>query len=162
MRQIPFILSFCLTLAATTGCAQKAQDGQEESTVASGQTQASAQPGVQSTYITQQELRTKLFDYTNKEFQFLGERPAVLDIYAVWCGPCKQLAPILDELATEFAGQVDFYKLDAEKETEAAAAIGVQAYPTLLLMAPGKEPVPQIGALPKDELKRLIQEKLLQ
>lgn len=163
MKQSTFFLSLCLLLAAATGCTGKTDASQAESTPAPAQEQAAPQAnGVQSTYITQQDLRTQLFDYTAKDFKFLGKKPCVVDIYATWCGPCKQLAPVLDELASELAGKVEFYKFDGEKETEAASAIGVKAYPTLLLMAPGKEPVMQVGSLPKDVLKQLITEKLLQ
>ncbi|MGI6218509.1 MAG: thioredoxin domain-containing protein [Bacteroidaceae bacterium] len=163
MRQTFFLVSLCLALTVAAGCSNKSSNGQPAAAADSAQAQAPAQQkSIQSTYITQEELRTKLFDYTAKEFSFLGERPCVLDIYATWCGPCKQLAPVLDELATELAGQVDFYKLDGEKEADAASAIGVRAYPTLLLMAPGKKPILQVGSLPKDVLRQLIQKELLQ
>ena len=163
MKRTTLLLSLCLGLLAATGCTKKTDAAQADAAPAAKESPASAsQPAAQSVYITQQDLRARLFDYTAPEYRYLASRPCVIDIYATWCGPCKQLAPVLDELASEFAGQVDFYKFDGEKETEAASAIGVRAYPTLLLLAPGKEPVLQVGALPKDMLKQLITEKLMQ
>lgn len=68
----------------------------------------------------------------------MGSRPAIVDFYATWCGPCRTLAPILEELSEEYAGEVDIYKVDIDREQELAAAFGVRSVPTLLFTPPGE------------------------
>ena len=97
----------------------------------------------------------------NGELKFLGKKPVLIDFYATWCGPCRVLEPILDELYTEYNGEVDIYKVDTEDEMELAAAFGVMSLPTLLFIPIEGKPVISPGAPPKQMLKELIDEKLL-
>lgn len=162
MKRNLFLLSLLAAFVLSACGSQNKQT--EESVAGADSVSASSSDKKLNTavqYIEQDDFRTVLFDYTSDKYVYLGSRPAVVDIYAVWCGPCKKLAPILEELAVEFDGQIDFYKFDAEQETDAAELIGVRAYPTLLLLAPGKEPYVQVGGMPKDELRELIRSKLL-
>ena len=84
-----------------------------------------------------------------------------VDCYAYWCGPCKRLAPILDELAKEYAGEIYIYKVDTEKERELAAVFGIRSIPTLLFCPKGENPQIAQGALPKEQLKEAIDKVLL-
>ena len=96
-----------------------------------------------------------------KEWKFEGSRPAIVDFYATWCGPCKALHPVLEELSKEYSGKVDIYQIDVDKEKELAAAFGIRSIPTLLMIPMKEEPRISQGALPKDQLKKAIDEFLL-
>ncbi|HHU58291.1 MAG TPA: thioredoxin fold domain-containing protein [Bacteroidales bacterium] len=103
----------------------------------------------------------QVFDYRNNtEWAFKGERPAIIDFYADWCGPCKRLAPILVELQKEYGDKIQIYKVDAERNRELAAAFGVTAYPTMLFIPMDGDPAGARGLLPKEELERIIGEFL--
>ena len=97
----------------------------------------------------------------NGELKFLGKKPVLIDFYATWCGPCRALEPILDELSTEYEGEVDIYKVNTEDEQELAGAFGVMSLPTLLFIPTEGKPAMSPGAPPKQMLKELIDEKLL-
>ena len=97
----------------------------------------------------------------NGELKFLGKKPVLIDFYATWCGPCRVLEPILDELYTEYGGKIDIYKVNTEDEMELAGAFGVMSLPTLLFIPIEGKPVISPGAPPKQMLKELIDEKLL-
>lgn len=155
MKRLFVLFSLCGILI--TSC--QAQDKKEEKQTASTVTKDTK---VIPEYLTQEAFRQKVFDYMNtKDFKYLGDKPCVIDIYAVWCGPCKRLAPVLEELAGEYAGKVQFYKVDAEKETQLSSALGIRSYPTLLFITKGKKPIIVEGAYPKEELKQIIQTNLL-
>lgn len=109
--------------------------------------------------LNKESFKEKVFNFeTNKEWKFAGNRPAILDFYADWCGPCKTLAPIFEELSKEYEGEIDFYKVDTEKEQELAAMFGIRSIPTIMFMnTDGKEPQVVQGALPKPQLKEVIE-----
>ncbi|MDH5399635.1 MAG: thioredoxin [Cyclobacteriaceae bacterium] len=112
--------------------------------------------------LTTEEFKTKVFDYTTeKEWNFKGDKPAILDFYADWCGPCKMLSPILEELSGEFGDKVDFYKIDTEAEQELSAAFGIRSIPSILFIPQGEQPMMQPGLLPKHVLEQVIRENLL-
>ena len=113
--------------------------------------------------LNKQEFTTKVADIEKSkgEWKFLGERPALIDFYATWCGPCKMLAPVLDELADEYAGQVDIYKVNVDEEEELAALFGIRSVPSLLFVPMNGTPQMAQGALPKKNLKEAIQNVLL-
>ncbi len=105
---------------------------------------------------------TKIFDYEkNKEWKFQGELPAMIDFWAPWCGPCRMVGPVIDELSKEYAGKVNFYKVNTEEEQELAAAFGIQSIPSLLFIPSDRQPMMAVGALPKDSLKEIIEKELL-
>ena len=101
------------------------------------------------------------FEANPKEWKFEGDKPAIVDFFATWCGPCRGLAPIMDELAGEYSGKIDFYKIDVDKQEELAAAFGVQSIPTLLFIPKNGQPKMMQGALPKNELVNIINKDLL-
>ncbi|MCU4163012.1 thioredoxin [Carboxylicivirga caseinilyticus] len=111
--------------------------------------------------LTNDTFKTKVFNYTeNKEWKFEGEVPCLIDFYADWCGPCKVVAPILEELAAEYDGKLNVYKVDTEAERELAGAFGIQSIPSLLFVPKEGQPQMAMGALPKDTFERAIKEVL--
>lgn len=111
--------------------------------------------------LTKETFLEKVFDYTkNKEWKFEGDKPAIIDFYADWCGPCKMLAPILEQLSEEYKGKIDIYKIDTEAEQELSAAFGIRSIPTMLFCPKDGEPQMANGALPKADLERVIAEVL--
>jgi thioredoxin len=114
------------------------------------------------TYLTTEQFKTRVFDYTkNKQWKYEGETPCIIDFYTTWCGPCKRLSPILEELSEEYCGEIVIYKVDTERERELAAAFGITSIPTLLFCPVEGRPQIAKGLLPKDVLKQAIEEVLL-
>ena len=112
--------------------------------------------------LTTEEFKKNIFDYsTEKEWSYKGKLPAIIDFYADWCGPCKMVAPILEQLSEEYAGQVLFYKVDTEKEDELSGVFGIQSIPTFLFLPVGRDPMMQPGALPKKTFQQIIEKALL-
>ena len=113
-------------------------------------------------YLTNETFKQKVFNYeVNKEWKYAGNKPAIIDFYADWCGPCRQVSPIIEELAKEYNGKIIVYKVDTEKEKLLSQNLGIQSLPTILLIPAQGDPQAIMGALPKDELKKAIQEILL-
>ena len=112
--------------------------------------------------LTTQEFKDLVFDYTkHKEWVFEGNRPAIIDFYADWCGPCKMVAPILEELSVEYEGKLDIYKVDTEAQQELSSVFQIRSIPSMLFIPKDKQPTMQAGALPKHTLKDVIEKELL-
>ena len=118
---------------------------------------------MQTIHLTKSEFLAKVADYETSpnEWKYLGDRPAVIDFYASWCGPCKMIAPILEELAAEYGDSIYVYKINTEEEQELAAAFGIQSIPTLLFVPMEGAPQMAQGAMPKNALKEAIDKVLL-
>lgn len=114
-------------------------------------------------HLTKSEFLAKVANYeTNPtEWKYLGDRPAVIDFYASWCGPCKMIAPILEELAAEYGDSIYIYKINTEEEQELAAAFNIRSIPTLLFIPMEGTPQMAQGAMPKASLKEAIDKVLL-
>ena len=107
--------------------------------------------------LTKETFLEKVFNFEkNKEWKFEGDLPCIIDFYADWCGPCKSLAPILEDLSDEYAGKVNIYKVDTEAEQELAAAFGIRSIPSMLFVPKDGEPQMAQGALPKAQLEQII------
>lgn len=113
--------------------------------------------------MTTQDFKDKVFNYeTEQDWKYLGNLPAIIDFYADWCGSCKMVAPILEELSDEYEGRLLIYKVDTDAEQELSAVFGIQSIPTLLFIGADGEPMMQPGAFPKHIFKKIIEEKMLQ
>ena len=113
--------------------------------------------------LTKADFLTKVMDYeaNPQEWKYLGDKPAIIDFYASWCGPCKMVAPILEELAEEYDGQIYIYKVNTEKEQELAAMFGIRSIPSILFIPMGEQPQMATGAMPKSSFKEAIDKVLL-
>jgi thioredoxin len=112
--------------------------------------------------LTTEQFKEQVFDYTKeKEWKFKGDKPAIIDFYADWCGPCKMVAPILEELSEEYKDKIIIYKVDTEVEQELSAVFQIRSIPSMLFIPIDKEPMMQAGALPKTALKEIIEKELI-
>jgi thioredoxin len=113
-------------------------------------------------HLTKETFLEKVFNYEeNQEWKFEGKLPCIIDFYADWCGPCKMVAPILEELATEYEGKINIYKVNTENEQELAGAFGIRSIPSMLFCPTDAQPQMAVGALPKDSMKAAIADVLL-
>lgn len=113
--------------------------------------------------LTTQDFKDKIFNYeTDNNWKYKGSLPAIIDFYADWCGPCKMVAPVLEELSKEYEGKLVIYKVDTEKELELSAVFGIQSIPTFLFIPLEGQPMMQPGALSKKVFRQVIEERLLE
>lgn len=109
--------------------------------------------------LTTQTFKEKVFNYEqNEEWKFEGDKPAIIDFYADWCGPCKMVGPILEELSKEYDGKIDFYKVDTEEQHELATTFGIRSIPSLLFIPVDEQPQMSMGAMPKEGFKDAIKQ----
>ena len=107
--------------------------------------------------LTKATFLEKVFNFkNNQEWTFEGKVPALIDFYTDWCGPCKMIAPILEELSEAYGDKITIYKIDTEAEQELAAAFAIKSIPSMLFCPMDKPPQMANGALPKAELERII------
>jgi thioredoxin len=112
-------------------------------------------------HLTKESFLEKIHDYNNnKEWVYLGKLPCVIDFYADWCGPCRMLAPLFEELAEEYKGKVNFYKVNTEEQQDISASFNIRSIPTLLFCPMEGKPQIALGALSKDALKKTIKDTL--
>jgi thioredoxin 1 len=113
-------------------------------------------------HLTTSEFKELVFNYeVDKEWKYRGNLPAIIDFYADWCGPCKTVAPILEELAEENTGKIIVYKVNTEDERELAAVFGISSIPTILFVPMEGQPQGALGAMPKQKFENIINEVLL-
>lgn len=113
-------------------------------------------------HLTNEQFKKLVFNYeTNKEWKYLGNKPAIIDFYADWCGPCRIMAPRLEEISKEYAGKLIVYKVDTDKEQLLSANLGIQSLPTLVFIPQNGKPQASMGVIPKESLVKAIHEILL-
>ncbi len=111
--------------------------------------------------LSKETFLKKVFNFEeNKDWKFEGDLPCIIDFYADWCGPCKTVAPILEELSDEYEGKINIYKVDTEAEQELAAAFGIRSIPSMLFCPKDEQPQMAQGALPKHNLEQVIKDVL--
>ncbi|MDD2525439.1 MAG: thioredoxin [Bacteroidales bacterium] len=146
MKKLIFMVLLLAGGLVTYACAQKGNDSNNKKTVNK----------MKTIELTKADFYKKVANLEAKEWKYLGDKPAVIDFYATWCGPCKAVAPILEELAGEYEGKVIIYKVDVDKEPALAAAFGIQSIPTMLFIPVTGKPQMSKGAMPKAGLKQAI------
>ena len=150
-----FTIGLIFAMAAHSCVASGAENNKVENT------EVSSKLAVK--HLTKAEFLEKVYNYEKNpdKWVYEGDTPAIVDFYATWCGPCKTLSPILDQLVKEYDGKIIIYKIDTDKERELAAAFGIRSIPSLLFIPESGQPQMAQGALPKQELKKVIDEFLL-
>lgn len=126
------------------------------------ETAAMEKPTTRVVHITKADFLKKVYDFEKNpdEWKYLGSQPAIVDFYADWCGPCRQLSPVLDELAKEYSGRLTIYKVNVDNERGLATFFGIRSIPTLLFIPMKGKPQRSLGALSKTELKGIIKDVL--
>ena len=137
--------------------------GQAKNNEAASNTETTGKETAAPVHLNKADFLKKVYNYeaSPNEWKYLGNKPAIIDFYADWCGPCNMIAPSLEQLAKEYAGQINIYKVDVDKETELAQAFGIQGIPALLYIPMEGKPQMLQGAMPKDQLKEKIESILL-
>lgn len=156
-----FVALFATTLISCVGGVSSDTDARDREAVSVDATETNGK--VKIVHLTLDEFRKKVanIDRNSTEWKYLGDKPAIVDFYADWCGPCKMIAPILEELANEYADEIYIYKVDTDKEQVLASLFGIRSIPALLFVPMEGDPQMANGALPKDKLKQGIEEILL-
>ena len=160
-------LKSVLVLGALTTIALTACSGQQkDKATASNQVETLKKKEtkkMKTIELTKEAFKDKVMDYevNPKEWKFKGDKPAIIDFYATWCGPCKQTAPIVEELANEYDGKIDVYKVDVDQQEELAALFGVQSIPTILFIPQKGDPQKSVGAIGKGQFEEVIKNVLL-
>lgn len=114
-------------------------------------------------HLNEKDFSEKVADLEtiSTQWEYKGDKPALIDFFATWCGPCKALSPILDELAEEYKDRVHIYKIDVDREEKLSEMFEIRTVPTLLFTPVHGDPQMISGVLPKHELKKKIEEFLL-
>lgn len=153
-----FLISIAMTVAGLTSCSGNSQQAKSVVKKQVLTQQNAKKMNVQE--LTAETFKQKVMNYDMhpNEWIFEGSRPAIIDFYATWCGPCKQTAPIVEKLAEDYAGRIDVYKVDVDQQQELAAFFGVQSIPTILFIP--KEGTPQrvSGAMPRSGFDEAIKQ----
>ena len=111
--------------------------------------------------LTDEEFKKEIWNYTdNKDWKFLGDKPAIIDLYATWCPPCKKLAPILEQVQKEYGEKIQIYKVDVDKEKAISQLFNVKSIPVMVFIPRDGKPFTVVGLRPQNQIEQIIQEKL--
>ena len=157
-----FVLLVSFVLVSCNANGQGEQVNKKE-TIKESNTNLKTKSKMKTIHLTKEEFLTKVanFETSPNEWKYLGDKPAIIDFYAEWCGPCKSIAPVLEELAAEYEGEIYIYKIDTEAEQELASAFGIRSIPSLLFVPMDEAPQMAQGAMPKSAFKEAIESVLL-
>ena len=148
------LMSLAMALALTVNAAH-----------AAGPRQQSKTKKIMVQELTLDQFQQRIYNLSDanaaSELKYLGEKPAIVDFYASWCGPCRMVAPILEELAAEYEGRIVVYKVNTEKEPDLAAAFGIRSIPSILFIPKSGKPQMLQGAMPNDAFRKAIEQYLL-
>ena len=161
MRKIKNITLLSVACALLS-CPLSANNDMPEESRGAEATERTATDGT-VVHITKADFLTKIFNYEKNPPQWVyeGDKPCIVDFYADWCGPCRAVSPILEELAKQYKGEIIIYKINVDKEKELAGVFGVRSIPTILFVPKEGKPMLAQGALPKEEFVKQIDSFLL-
>ncbi|NDV60176.1 thioredoxin [Bacteroides sp. 519] len=161
MKKITLVLVSIMIVG--TSCANNKVKDNEKSEKTEMSQQQKKDNKMKTIHLTKADFLAKVANYEEspESWKYLGDKPAIIDFYADWCGPCKTIAPILEELAEEYDGQIYIYKINVDKEKELASAFGIRSIPTLLFVPMKDKPQMANGAMPKATFVQAINDILL-
>jgi thioredoxin len=157
-KSVIVLLSALITLGS---CSAQSSKKPDEKSPVSNTTNNAKNMG--TIHLTKQTFLEKVVNYETSpnDWKYLGDKPCIIDFYADWCGPCKAVAPILEELAKTYGDQIYIYKIDTDKEQELAGVFGIRSIPSILFVPMDGKPQMSMGALPKQQLVEAIETILL-
>lgn len=164
MMRTNFLIATVALVFMLVSCSNNGQKtGSNSDETDQTETENSMTTSKKTIQLTRADFLTKVanFEENPDTWVYLGDKPCIIDFYADWCGPCKMVAPILEELANEYDGEIYIYKVDTEAEQQLATEFGIRSIPSLLFVPMGEDPQMAQGALPKDAFKQAIEEVLL-
>jgi len=156
MKKLIFTIAAIFIITISDGYGQTKNSNNNKTTLKKEKVMTTIQ-------LTKDEFLKKVMNYeeNDKVWKYLGNKPAIVDFYADWCGPCKAVAPILEKLAGEYKDEIYVYKVNTENEQELAAAFGIRSIPSILFIPMKGDPHMIQGALPESSLKKTIEDVLL-
>ena len=152
MRKLVFAV---LAIVATMSCANAGNRSSSADQKKSEDNKANV------VVLSESEYKSKVEDFSTEEWKFIGKKPVVVDFYADWCPPCRKLAPVMEEVAAEFKGKVEFYKINVDNAKAVAAAYGISSIPTVLFIPVDGEPVRTLGFMSKEDFAAKVKENCL-
>ena len=164
MKKLLLTSIVALAFLTSCGCSHK-EEKSDDKTEAKTEVTASESVDNGKSYIktlTYSDFIKKIWDFEAdpKDFIFKGSKPCVIDFYATWCGPCKKVAPIMEKLAKEYDGKVDFYKVDTDQDPKLAMVLQIKNIPTIFFMKAGMQPEKTVGAYDEDHYRKIIDKML--
>lgn len=162
MKKIAFILAVAvISLQSCNPSQAKSNSGENNTTPAETVAQIGNEGG--SVKLTKEKFLKEVWDYQSspQEWKYKGDKPALIDFYADWCGPCRIASPILEEISKEYAGKIVVYKIDTQVERELASVFGISGIPAFLYIPMKGKPTMASGiARSKEETKKMFQENI--
>jgi thioredoxin len=151
MKRFAFLIAGAFLFASYAGCTQPA----------GGSSKSPAKSESKIIHLTKESFLEQIFNYEKEtEWKYNGKLPAIVDFYADWCGPCRMLSPVLEELQKEYDGKLQIYKVDTQTERQLAGALGIQSLPTVLFIPKDGKPQAMLGFRPKADIEKIIGEFL--
>lgn len=159
MKKIYITVIMAMAAVLTIASCGNANAKSDENTQKKSKAQTSAT--VKAKELNATEFNAKVYDMSKEGLKYLGDKPAIVDFTATWCGPCLRIAPILDELAKEYEGKISVYKVDIDKNEELARAFGISSIPAILYIPLNGEPTMTVGSRDKAKFKNEVETILL-
>lgn len=165
MKKLVFILAVAVISLQSCNSSQAKSNGNENTPANAPAETVSQSTGTEggTVKLNKAKFLAEVWDYENspKEWKFKGTKPALIDFYADWCGPCKIASPILEEISKEYAGKVTIYKIDTQVEQELASVFGISGIPAFLYIPVNGKPTMSSGiARTKEDTKKMFQENI--